>query len=470
MRHDTDVHVRDVSLYFLPVQTRVPLKFGTETMTSVTTARVRLTVEDPTGQRAQGWGETPLGVQWVWPSSLAFEVRQQILKDFCVQLAQAWQDFSQPGHPIEIGYVFLHDALPELLAKLNALDTVPETMPWLAALVCCSPFDIALHDAYATLHGVPVYGVYTASYMNHDLSRYIKPESGSGISFEGVFPADYVVNPYQGALVAWHLVGGKDLLHPAEADGTEPQDGYPVLLSDWIERDGLKCLKVKLRGNDEQWDYQRMADVGRIAVQHEVNWLSADFNCTVTDVAYVNTILDRLMKDEPRIYGMLLYVEQPFPYDLERNQIDVRSVSARKPLFMDESAHDWDLVRLGRRLGWAGVALKTCKTQTGALLTLAWAKAHGMTLMVQDLTNPMLAQIPHVLLAAHAGTIMGVETNSMQFYPQASAPEAVVHPGLYERRRGCIDLGSLDGTGFSYKVACIRRSLPEPAFGPAGDS
>ena len=47
-----------------------------------------------------------------------------------------------------------------------------------------------------------------------------------------------------------------------------------------------------------------------------------------------------------------------------------------------------------------------------------------MTLMVQDLTNPMLAQIPHVLLAAHAGTIMGVETNAMQFYPDASTAEA----------------------------------------------
>ena len=59
-----------------------------------------------------------------------------------------------------------------------------------------------------------------------------------------------------------------------------------------------------------------------------------------------------------------------------------------------------------------------------------------MTLMVQDLTNPMLAQIPHVLLAAHAGTIMGVETNAMQFYPEASLPEAAVHPGLYTRRQG----------------------------------
>ncbi|MDY0091773.1 MAG: hypothetical protein RBT80_03645 [Candidatus Vecturithrix sp.] len=87
---------------------------------------------------------------------------------------------------------------------------------------------------------------------------------------------------------------------------------------------------------------------------------------------------------------------------------------------MAERAHDWRLIRLGRTLGWTGVALKTCKTQTGALLSLCWAKAHDMTLMVQDLTNPMLAQIPHVLLAAHAGTIMGVETNAMQFYPDAS--------------------------------------------------
>jgi hypothetical protein len=130
---------------------------------------------------------------------------------------------------------------------------------------------------------------------------------------------------------------------------------------------------------------------------------------------------------------------------------------------MDESAHDWKLIRLGRRLGWTGVALKTCKTQTGALLSLCWAKAHGMTLMVQDLTNPMLAQIPHVLLAAYAGTIMGVETNSMQFYPAASAPEEAVHPGLYQRRNGQVDLSTLSGPGFGYRLDEIKRDLPDLA-------
>jgi hypothetical protein len=202
-----------------------------------------------------------------------------------------------------------------------------------------------------------------------------------------------------------------------------------------------------------------------MAVEENVEWLTSDFNCTVTDPAYVNAILDRLIVEHPRIYGMILYVEQPFPYELEEHRIDVHSVSARKPLFMDESAHDWQLIRLGRMLGWTGVALKTCKTQTGALLSLCWAKAHGMTLMVQDLTNPMLAQVPHCLLAAHAGTIMGVETNAMQFYPDASRPEAAVHPGLYTRRGGCVDLGTLQGPGFGYGVEKIGRKLPEPVAG-----
>ena len=46
MTRPTDVRPVAAALYFLPVQTRVPLKFGPETLTSVTCARVRLRVED----------------------------------------------------------------------------------------------------------------------------------------------------------------------------------------------------------------------------------------------------------------------------------------------------------------------------------------------------------------------------------------------------------------------------------------
>ncbi|MBX7255975.1 MAG: mandelate racemase/muconate lactonizing enzyme family protein [Candidatus Hydrogenedentes bacterium] len=455
-----DVRITGTTLFYLPVETRVPLKFGTETLTHVTCARVCITVAGKTGRTAVGWGETPLSVQWVWPSTLPYEKRHERIKQFCISLVSAWAGFESSGHPVELGADFQEQVLPPLLAQHNASHSEP--MPWLAALVCCSAFDIALHDAYGQLHGVPVYDTYTAEFMSRDLSAYLDTARNGGISFEGKFPADYLDFPRLDSLPVWHLVGGKDPISVSELDGSEPDDGYPVLLRDWIARDGLRCLKVKLRGNDADWDWDRLVRVGELAKKCGVLWLSADFNCTVTEPGYVNVILDRLMAEHPAIYGMLLYVEQPFPYDLEAHRIDVHSVSARKPLFMDESAHDWRLVKLGRELGWSGVALKTCKTQTGALLSLCWAKAHGMTLMVQDLTNPMLAQVPHVLLAAHAGTIMGVESNAMQFYPEASSLEAAVHPGLFRRRNGQLDLSTIQGPGFGYRIDEIRRDLPDP--------
>ncbi len=443
-------------LYFLPVKTRIPLKFGHETLTSVTCARVRLVIEDEAGNKAEGWGETPLSVQWAWPSQASYEERHALMKEFCKRLAARWAEFDHSGHPIEVGHEFMRSALFALLDQFNAQSAGPP-MPWLAALICCSAFDIAFHDAYGHLHGRPIYELYSAPYMAHDLSRYLTPAS-SDVSFAGRYPSDYFVQAPD-RLLAWHLVGGNDFLRPE--DGAAPvDDGYPVVLDDWITADQLACLKIKLRGNDEKWDYKRIVEVGRIALERGVTWLTCDFNCTVLEVGYVVDMLDRLLYEHPKIYAMILYVEQPFPYDLDQYSIDVHAVSARKPLFMDESAHDWQHVARGRELGWTGVALKTCKTQTGALLSLCWAKAHGMTLMVQDLTNPMLAQIPHVLLAAHAGTIAGVETNAMQFYPEASALEQEVHPGLYRRRHGSVDLSTIKGPGFGYRLPEINRPLP----------
>src|SRR4051794_41792385 len=103
MPKPTDVFPTAAALYFLPIRTRMPLKFGPETTTEVTCARVKLTVADSQGRTAAGWGETPLSVQWVWPSTLSYEARHEVLKRFCVGLVAAWADFGVSGHPIEVG-------------------------------------------------------------------------------------------------------------------------------------------------------------------------------------------------------------------------------------------------------------------------------------------------------------------------------------------------------------------------------
>src|SRR5262249_40933856 len=158
----------------------------------------------------------------------------------------------------------------------------------------------------------------------HDLEQFYAAEDRNAATFCQKYPADFIAPAASKKLPVWHLVGGLDPLDERELTGEEPDDDSPVLLADWIKRDGLTCLKVKLRGNDKAWDYDRLVRVGRIAQGHNVQWLSADFNCTVTDPAYVTGILDRLKREHLTLFDMLLYVEQPFPYELEKFPIDVR--------------------------------------------------------------------------------------------------------------------------------------------------
>lgn len=438
-----NAQILGIDLFFMPATMRTPLKFGNAVLNEVTTCRVRVRLRSASNE-AEGWGETPLNVGWLWPSqTIPYAERSDRLLAFCRTIAGEIPQLALAGHPMQIGHALLEHHLPAWRAAAD--------IPYLAALGCLSAFDLAVHDAFGKALGRPTYETYDLP--GCELAPFL------GADFAGKTVADFLVAP-PSTLPVWHLVGGLDPLDASDLDGSEPDDDHPVLLADWIRRDGLRCLKIKLRGTDATWDYERLVRIDAIAAPLGVTELTADFNCTVSDPAYVNELLDRLATEHPDTHARVLYVEQPFPYELEEHPIDVHSVSERKPLFMDESAHDWKLVRMGHGLGWNGVALKVCKSQTGALLSLCWAKAHGMKLMVQDLTNPMLALIPHVQLAAHAGTIMGVECNGMQFYPAASAPEEAVHPGLFRRRGGVVDRSSLGPTGFGYRVEEIARPLP----------
>jgi gamma-glutamylcyclotransferase (GGCT)/AIG2-like uncharacterized protein YtfP len=56
---------------------------------------------------------------------------------------------------------------------------------------------------------------------------------------------------------------------------------------------------------------------------------------------------------------------------------------------------------------------------------------------------------------------MGVESNGMQFYPEASIDEARIHPDLFRRRNGVLRLDSLGKEGFGYRAEEVFKAAEQ---------
>jgi len=146
---------------------------------------------------------------------------------------------------------------------------------------------------------VPVYSTYCSPWMERDLSYYLTPAADAAdVDFKGRYPADYFRAVHEKRLLAWHLVGGLDPLVEGDPGSETRPDEYPLTLGEWIAKDGLEALKVKLRGNDEEWDFERLKRVSDLGLKAGVRLFTADFNCTVTDPEYVNRVMDRVKTEE----------------------------------------------------------------------------------------------------------------------------------------------------------------------------
>src|SRR5690606_24991289 len=139
-----------------------------------------------------------------------------------------------------------------------------------------------------------------------------------------------------------------------------PQDGIPNSLDDWIIRDGVFCLKVKLQGQDLTWDIERTKVVSR--VYHEVRsadrpdlpirpYLTADTNEQCDSPDYIVEYLCKLREQAPNVYDEILYIEQPTERDLSAHRWDMRPIAQLKPVLIDESLSSIEDFGLARELG-----------------------------------------------------------------------------------------------------------------------
>lgn len=443
----SDIRIADASFDYEDYGYRTPIKFGGVAVDRATILNVRVTVETRTGRTAEGFGSMPLANIWAYPSrKLAYEDTLGAMKELVPAFWETVEECTEFGHPVELGHIlepqFLAH-LPRIGAELNLADPIPV----LAGLVTASPFDAAIHDAYGKALGLNCYRTYGPEFLEHDIGHYL------GAEFAGERLDRYVLPEPKPRMPLYHLVGALDPLSPA--DVKQPVgDGLPETLGEWIARDGLTHLKIKLNGDDLAWDVDRVVAVNWVAeeVQRQRGvtawWYSLDFNERCQNVDYLLAFLKHLREKAPAGYERVQYVEQPTARDLKANRQNVMHQAARlKPVVIDESLVDLESLQLAREMGYTGVAFKACKGQSQTLLLAAAAQKYGLFRCVQDLTCVGASLIQSAGIAAHIPGVAAIESNGRQYCPEANEPWDARFPGVFTIRDGTMNTAILNGPG-----------------------
>lgn len=450
MPASTDVRIVDAVCSFEPVKFRAPLKFGGRIVDKSDLINVEVTVETQSGTHTTGYGSMPVGNIWAWPTQqLTGDQTEAAMKEFAERITGMATEIPHYAHPIELMYDLAaeYKHLGRTVCEGHQFD---EGMPELAALVAASPLDAAVHDAYGRVHDINSYDALSSEFMNDDLSDYLDEQ------FEGEFLDQYTLREPKARMPLYHLVGALDPL--TDADVTDrPNDKLPVTLGEWIKADGLTHLKLKLAGDDFDWDVARVVaiEAAAVAAQSErgcSEWFySLDFNEKCENVDYVLDFLKKVQEQSPAAYDRIQYIEQPTSRNLKAHpEIKLHEAAKLKPVVVDEALVDYEALLLARDQGYSGVALKACKGQSESLCLAAAAQKFGMFLCVQDLTCPGMSFLHSASLAARIPTVAAIEGNGRQYCPGPNKVWEHRIPEMFNITDGTVGTGVLTGPGLGY--------------------
>jgi L-alanine-DL-glutamate epimerase-like enolase superfamily enzyme len=441
------IRILDIRYSFEDHKYRAPYQFGGRTVDHVTLLNVDVRVATTSGKEAKGFGSMPLGNAWSFLSQqVTYDQSLEAMKLLAEEIRGITAGYDLAAHPIDINYELEPEYLKAATEVSRALK-LAEPIPKLCTQVTASAFDAALHDAFGKANGISCYLGYGKQYMAHDLSNYLGPE------FRGEYLDRYVLKRPTPSIFLYHSVGASD---PITAQDIKQRigDGLPETLPEWIERDQITHLKIKLNGADLKADVERVVSIERAAAETQrrlgvKQWkYCCDFNERCQDVGYLMSFLDQIKQRTPEVLTRLQYIEQPTARDLKAN-LNNRMHEAAKivPVVIDESLVDLESFHLSRKLGYSGVALKVCKGQSHAVLMAAAAQKYKSFLCVQDLTCPGASLVHSASLAAHIPGVFTIEANSRQYVPSANQKWKATFPTIFNIKGGKLGTASLTGPG-----------------------
>lgn len=459
MSKPSDIRIREVRTAAPLFQYRCPIKFGGRVLNQVTLLNVLVRVETRAGSTTAGFSSMPLGNIWAYPTDrMTYDETLAAMEALAERIATA---LPQAGggealHPVELAHRFTPE-LMDLAATLSAEMNLPVPIPPLASLVVNSAFDAAIHDAFGKSLGMNCYDTYGPEHMNHDLGHYLDDD------FKGEHLDRYTLRDPKDTMPLYHLVGALDAL--VDGDVVDPVgDGLPETLGQWIGHDELTHLKIKLNGDNLDWDVERVLSVNRVADEAAAQYgprdyqFSLDFNEKCENVQYLLEFLARVEEQSGTALDRVQYIEQPTARDLKAHPDNTMHEATKiKPVVIDESLLDYESLLLSMEMGYSGVALKACKGQSESLVLGAAAQKKGLFLCVQDLTCVGASFLHSAGLAARVPTVAAIEGNGRQYCPAANEEWSEVFPDVFAVKKGCIETGVLIAEG----LGCVPAGEEE---------
>ncbi|WP_169979681.1 enolase C-terminal domain-like protein [Tautonia rosea] len=311
-------------------------------------------------------------------------------------------------------------------------------------------------------------------------------------SLAGLRPADWLPATPRSEVFVRHTVGLADPLRVCELRPNEEiDDGLPQALETYVERSGIRYLKVKLSANPEA-DLERLRSIAEVLERHR----GADYRLTLDgnelyeDVCVLRSFVVSLRADTRlrTLRENVLVIEQPLDRSvaLRADQgADLRAVSKWRPVIIDESDATIDSARQAMELGYRGVTSKNCKGPTKAILNAGliwWRNDRGrrseFVMTGEDLCSVGVIPVQADLCLAATLGFSHVERNGHHYHPGLSyLPEVDrqaalhAHPDLYGRQGqligpivqdGRFSIGSLQCVGFGFAITPDRSAF-EPA-------
>lgn len=445
--HPAAIRIEEVNHSYQDFRYRAPYKFGGVAVDRVTLLNVECRVSLPDGRSANGFGSMTMGNIWSFPSRvLTYDQTLAAMKALAEKINSITRGYREYGHPIDLNFA-LEPAYLSAAAEVTRELDLSEPIPKLCTLVTASPFDAAVHDAFGKIHQRNVYQTYGRDLLPNDLSRYL------GKEYAGRWLDQFLLTRPTPSIPLYHSVGALDPL--TESEITQPiHDGLPETLGGWIEYSGVDHIKIKLNGDDLDWDLNRVLEIDAVARKVQARrgvatWVySLDFNERCRNVEYLLTFVRKLKERNSAAWHRIQYIEQPTRRDLEADRKNtMHQASKLIAVVIDESLTGLDRLLLARKMGYSGAALKACKGQSQAMLMAAAAQIHKMFLCVQDLTCPGASLIQSAGLAAHVPGVAGIEANARQYVPAANKPWMKKFPGIFDIRNGRMATETITGPG-----------------------